>query len=633
MDSLELQSTESVCFVDNFRLQAFITPLSPPERPEDANAQSYVWHEDALGHCSQEGGIFPYLHSWPRRETDKGTEVTYYDHFVKDLDLLPSNVKAAFWHDMIVWNSVDRPERTTQFVEDLRVFLRYMYPGRAPGPPTVQVEKVEPMDVDIIHLKCQDEVLLTFILLPANSLVPEDWETDTLDESNKIARNYISFLATLPADSNGHRFAAFMDFKSSVLFRGSYKFICTFEAHPYFQVFALMSEVFSIKWDCSKYSNQTGPACFPRTLVSGCARDPATRVHIDLSPVLASSEHDLYEVQTGDPYLQHLFMYWHQLRMEEGERWLDNLTFVDTDITVASVLSTTTSHTIFPPLVLTADNPTLLWFQNILFQATSSTRRASPSFSALNVGDRIKLISSIRSGPQLHGQTFLVGVEGEDYPFVLKIYDERLFPYPKWDMDYEGIDRLRRWPDAEASMRKEENAYSVLRLLQGSAIARSYGFYNVKLGDGTICQAHLMEYVEGPTLDRADVHTLSDEEQDAFYVKAMVLIGVIFLLGIVHGDLEYEPHQVLCPPTAPGRSPDIVLLDFGMANEVHIDETTLLSEDAWDFHVTEDFANFSAMVSIALQPDASKRRGGAPAEIWEKLREMKWGYFDIDWKL
>ncbi|KAH8926854.1 hypothetical protein BT69DRAFT_1395165 [Atractiella rhizophila] len=778
MDSLELQSTES----------AFITPLSPPERPEDANAQSYVWHEDALGHCSQEGGIFPYLHSWPRRETDKGTEVTYYDHFVKDLDLLPSNVKAAFWHDMIVWNSVDRPERTTQFVEDLRVFLRYMYPGRAPGPPTVQVEKVEPMDVDIIHLKCQDEVLLTFILLssvmlqPANSLGPEDWETDTLDESNKIARNYISFLATLPADSNGHRFAAFMDFKSSVLFRGSYKFICTFEAHPYFQVFALMSEdlpasleplspavreilrrgrvflrymypgrapgpptvqvekvepmdvdiihlkcqdevlltfillssvmlqpanslwsgdwetdtldesnkiarnyisflstlpadsnghrfaafmdfkssvlfrgsykfictfeahpyfqvfalmseVFSIKWDCSKYSNQTGPACFPRTLVSGCARDPATRVHIDLSPVLASSEHDLYEVQTGDPYLQHLFMYWHQLRMEEGERWLDNLTFVDTDITVASVLSTTTSHTIFPPLVLTADNPTLLWFQNILFQATSSTRRASPSFSALNVGDRIKLLSSIRSGPQLHGQTFLVGVEGEDSPFVLKIYDERLFPYPKWDMDYEAIDRLRRWPDAEASMRKEENAYSVLRLLQGSAIARSYGFYNVKLGDGTICRAHLMEYVEGPTLDRADVHILSDEEQDVFYVKAMVLIGAIFLLGIVHGDLEYEPHQVLCPPTAPGHSPDIVLLDFGMANEVHIDETTLLSEDAWDFHVTEDFANFSAMVSIALQPDASKRRGGAPAEIWEKLREMKWGYFDIDWKL
>ncbi|KAH8926856.1 hypothetical protein BT69DRAFT_920340 [Atractiella rhizophila] len=185
-------------------------------------------------------------------------------------------------------------------------------------------------------------------------------------------------------------------------------------------------------------------------------------------------------------------------------------------------------------------------------------------------------------------------------------------------MDREGVNRIRRWPDAEASMRKEENAYSVLRLLQG---------------DGTICRAHLMEYVEGPTLDRADVHILSDEEQNIFYVKAMVLIGAIFLLGIVHGDLDYQPHQVLCPQTAPGCSPDIVLLDFGMANEVHMDETTLLSEDAWNFRVTDDSSNFSAMLSIALQWNVRKRHEVGPAEIWENLRTLKWGYFDIDWKL
>ncbi|KAH8928567.1 hypothetical protein BT69DRAFT_1277051, partial [Atractiella rhizophila] len=456
MDSLELQSSESVCFVDSFRLQAFITPLPPPERPEDANAQSYVWHEDALSHCSHNGTIFPYLHGWPERETDKGLEVTYHDHFVKDLELLPRNVKAAFWPDVIVWNTVDRLERTTRFVEDLRVFLRYMYPARAPGPPTVQIDKAE--SVDIVRLKCQDDVLLTFILLPANSLVPEDWEIDTLNESDKIAQKYVSFLKTLGNNSKGKHYAAFMDVKSSVVFRGYYDFVCAFESHPYFQVFALMSEMFSAKWDCSKYSNQTGPTCFPRTLVSGCARDPVTNAHIDLSRVLASSEHDLYEAQTGDRYFQHCFIDWHHRRMKDGERWLDSLTFPDTDIAIASVLSTTANPVVFLPLVLTVDDPTLLWFQNILFHATSSVRPTSPSFSALNVGDRIKLIRSIRSGPQLHGQTFLVGVEGEDSPFVLKIYDERLFPYPKWDMDREGVNRIRRWPDAEASMRKEENA-------------------------------------------------------------------------------------------------------------------------------------------------------------------------------
>ncbi|KAH8926855.1 hypothetical protein BT69DRAFT_920343 [Atractiella rhizophila] len=148
-----------------------------------------------------------------------------------------------------------------------------------------------------------------------------------------------------------------MDVKSSVVFRGYYDFVCAFESHPYFQVFALMSEMFSAKWDCSKYSNQTGPTCFPRTLVSGCARDPVTNAHIDLSRVLASSEHDLYEAQTGDRYFQHCFIDWHHRRMKDGERWLDSLTFPDTDITIASVLSTTANPVVFPPLVLTLRPP------------------------------------------------------------------------------------------------------------------------------------------------------------------------------------------------------------------------------------------------------------------------------------
>ncbi|KAH8922962.1 hypothetical protein BT69DRAFT_1281793 [Atractiella rhizophila] len=107
-------------------------------------------------------------------------------------------------------------------------------------------------------------------------------------------------------------------------------------------------------------------------------------------------------------------------------------------------------------------------------------------------------------------------------------------------------------------MEKEEKAYSTLRLLQGSTIPISYGFYNVLLSDGAMAKAHLMEFVDGPCLHDVRVRHLPEAEQRDFFTKGMMVIAAIFLLGIVHGDLVQRPDQIICPTT----SPDVV--NFGL---------------------------------------------------------------------
>ncbi|KAH8920249.1 hypothetical protein BT69DRAFT_433170 [Atractiella rhizophila] len=165
---------------------------------------------------------------------------------------------------------------------------------------------------------------------------------------------------------------------------------------------------------------------------------------------------------------------------------------------------------------MTAKDPLVRFFQNILYQA-SSALRPSAQTTSIHPGDSIFLESSLRSGQEFWGQVFEVKIHAlEAQKLVLKIYDERLFPPPAWEMDYDGILRIRRWPNAEDSWQREERAYHALRFLQGSGVPRSYGFYRIQLPDGEIVAAHLMEYVEGPHLDETWVRDLSEEEQQNF---------------------------------------------------------------------------------------------------------------------
>ncbi|KAH8923411.1 hypothetical protein BT69DRAFT_1333887 [Atractiella rhizophila] len=615
----------------SFRLKAFLVPLPSSQHP---SVNHLSWEIATTDAQSRRSKIGPFFHDIPSRETDKNVDVTYIDHFRIDLDILPLTIKAAFWETVVVWNVAERLERTANFVEDLQVFLQYMYPARASAPPMIVIDRDSGTSFDIVRIKSEEHVLMTLVLLPSPSLVAEDWEDyDSLDKPGAVARNWASFLTSLSNNSDRHQFCAILDFKSSVIFRESYNIKCAFEPSPYFQVLALLSEVFSRKWDTSKFSNQTGPACFPHTQVLGCARDPKANCNIDISSHTRLSDFDLYDIQTYPTTFQDGIPRWHRNRVEAGACWLDSLDFADAEVVVMSVLSTT-DDTVFPPLLASATNEMVQWHENILFHATQSVRPSPVSFTALQEGSRIKLLRSLRSGEELHGQTFLVRVEGETSPLVLKIYDERLFPYPAWDRDGpEMLDlHLRRWPDADVSMEKELTAYSTLRLLQGSTIPRSYGFYSVQLSDGTVAKAHLMEFVDGPCLHEADVRNLPDAGQQAFFTKGMIGIAAIYLLGIVHGDLVQRPDQLICPSTSPDQCPDVVILDFGMASEVRMDDSTLLADLAWDISSNYDSSCMLSLLADALcwQNETVHPELGLTG-AWTVLRTKDFGYHNITW--
>ncbi|KAH8920246.1 hypothetical protein BT69DRAFT_432800 [Atractiella rhizophila] len=303
---------------------------------------------------------------------------------------------------------------------------------------------------------------------------------------------------------------------------------------------------------------------------------------------------------------------------------------------------------------MTAKDPLVRFFQNILFQAASAVRPSVQTFS-LCPGDSICLKRSLRSGQKFWGQVFEAKVHAvEAQKLVLKIYDERLFPPPAWEMDYEGILRIRRWPNAEDSWQREERAYHALRFLQGSGVPRSYGFYRIQLPDGEIVAAHLMEYVEGPHLDDTWVRDLSEEEQQNFvsagllcvdhhfinlkqFNKGMALMGAMFLLGVNHTDLDDRPDQIICPPSStPGASPDFVILDFGMSNLVQMDESYLASVLAWDLTISIDSNYINRMLNDQLGWNLVHHQETHPEVFlrftWEILvRDRKFGILDVNW--
>ncbi|KAH8921071.1 hypothetical protein BT69DRAFT_357993 [Atractiella rhizophila] len=290
-----------------------------------------------------------------------------------------------------------------------------------------------------------------------------------------------------------------------------------------------------------------------------------------------------------------------------------------------------------PPLLMTAKDPLVRFFQNILYQASSALRPSVQTIS-LCPGDSIFLESSLRSGQKFWGQVFEAKVHAvEAQKLVLKIYDERLFPPPAWEMDYEGILRIRRWPNAEDSWQREERAYHALRFLQGSGVPRSYGFYRIQLPDGEIVAAHLMEYVEGPHLDETWVKGLSEEEQQNFFNKGMVLMGAMFLLGVTHTDLDDRPDQIICPPSSiAGVAPDFVLIDFGMSNLVRMDDSYLASVSAWNLTISVDSNHMNRLLNEqlgwSLRYGEEKHPEVRPRRTWEiLLRHRKFGILNVNW--
>ncbi|KAH8920237.1 hypothetical protein BT69DRAFT_432314 [Atractiella rhizophila] len=199
---------------------------------------------------------------------------------------------------------------------------------------------------------------------------------------------------------------------------------------------------------------------------------------------------------TADYTLRQAIILWHQERLQKGMLWLENLLVPGASMTVVSVLEPTNPRSTEPLLILSTSDPLVLFRQNVMLHAMSKQRSSLPVL-ALKTGESIQLLRSLRSGQQLWGQVYEVTIPERDLNgtrLVLKIYEERLYPFPAWNgAGEEAWKRIRRWPDANDCLTREQSAYSWLHLLQGSAIPRSYGFYEVRLPDGTVAPAHLLD--------------------------------------------------------------------------------------------------------------------------------------------
>ncbi|KAH8916732.1 hypothetical protein BT69DRAFT_1355398 [Atractiella rhizophila] len=500
-------------------------------------------------------------------------------------------------------------------------------------------------EVDVLRLQMNQDVLAVLIILETPGILrEEDWKLPSygrmdFQDTSKIGGNYLGFLQSLNID--GLNYAAFLDFHSTVVLNicESFSYV-SFERGPYLPTLTLLSEAFSERWDCSNFSHQTGEASFPRVLVSGAGRNPNEEHNVDLSTISMAADLDLYDAQNDEGTIVNAIANWHNDRLHKAQLWLDELQLPGHEIRVVSVISPCFPHSMssIPPLLMTAKDPLVRFFQNILYQASSALRPSVQTMS-LCPGDSIFLERSLRSGQKFWGQVFEAKVDAlEAQKLVLKIYDERLFPPPAWEMGYDGVLPIRRWPNAEDSWRREERAYRALHFLQGSGVPRSYGFYRIQLPDGEIVAAHLMEYIEGPHLDETLIRDLSEEEQQSFFNKGMALIGAIFLLGVNHTDLHHRPDQIICPPSSrPGSAPDFVLIDFGMSNLVQMDESYLTSPAAWDLTISLDSEHINQMLNDqlgwTLLDDEERHPEILLWQTWEiLLLQQKFGILDVNWE-
>ncbi|KAH8927169.1 hypothetical protein BT69DRAFT_1294332 [Atractiella rhizophila] len=535
----------------------------------------------------------------PSRDTGRFFDVAYKDHLKGELEALRHFDFAPFHDQITVTGLAAASDQGAAFIDDLRHLLPYIHPSQCLGPVQIQIDRSPASApsapaLQVVRILREDRCMMTIVLLPHGVLCEQDWaefnKTDFDDLGNTVSGQYLSVLADIMASEPLESTAVLCDMHSSVTLRLNYTIRYAFHLQePYLPLMALLS-------------------------VSGCRRDPSAGLQTDLTAISKSSEFDLFDVQAAGYTFQQAIISWHHARLQEGKLWLDDLRLPGEDLPVVSIL------------------------KNIMLHAMSKQRSSLPAID-LKIGESIQLLRSLRSGPQLWGQVYEVTIPGRELSgtcLVLKIYEERLYPFPAWNgAGEEASKRIRRWPDAQDCLIREQSAYTSLQLLQGSAISRSYGFYEVRLSDGTVAPAHLLEFVEGPHIDKAGLKSLSADDQRAFYINAMTMIGAVLLLGVNHTDIDQRPDQIICHSDGSGV-PNPVFLDFGMSNcGIFMDDSALNSKDlAWDLevlgtpdslHMTWELCDYLGWDDISEHPE------GVSTYVWKWMKTVKFGSFDVKW--
>jgi len=127
-------------------------------------------------------------------------------------------------------------------------------------------------------------------------------------------------------------------------------------------------------------------------------------------------------------------------------------------------------------------------------------------------------------------------------------------------------------PEDELSHR-EAWAYHNLGHLQGSMIPHSYGFYDVTMPSGDISCMHILERLNGMTLENylERWECRSRDQRSVYEALAAGTMQVIMAsrrAGVLHRDLMQNNFMVLDSRDSgglPTSRPEVVLLDFGFA--------------------------------------------------------------------
>ncbi|KAH8921072.1 hypothetical protein BT69DRAFT_357999 [Atractiella rhizophila] len=235
------------------QLHAFLTPTFPvpANKPREPPLLQDVSKEPHARYAS----LVTSAQFMPARDTDKFFMVSHRDHLLKDLDVLPSTV-SPFWPEISIHGEVHPESRVSLFLLDLKMFLTYMYPARASAPLCIHVTHqtcssngVQTQEVDILRLQMEEETLAVLVILETPGILREqDWKRPdygriNFQDTSIVPGNYLAYLQSL--DIDGLTYAAFLDFKSTVVVNLSRSFsYVSFEEGPYLPALTLLSEVF-----------------------------------------------------------------------------------------------------------------------------------------------------------------------------------------------------------------------------------------------------------------------------------------------------------------------------------------------------------------------------------------------------
>ncbi|KAF8504258.1 hypothetical protein JB92DRAFT_2967758 [Gautieria morchelliformis] len=184
---------------------------------------------------------------------------------------------------------------------------------------------------------------------------------------------------------------------------------------------------------------------------------------------------------------------------------------------------------------------------------------------------QLLLETPIRVGEELWSQVWKGTMTSGDLPdvpsapVVIKLFQESHFRniWPTINDFWGDLERALWVPGARLAA-NEAWAFDRMRALHGRGVPWSYGFCKCVLPNGEWTFGHVMELVNGPTLDMKTADELGLDDTGIFNLADSLFLTIYEMheCGIIHKDIKEDNVIILFDPS--NQHCDAVLLDFAM---------------------------------------------------------------------